>query len=251
MSAALTAFLLLVIVSALGVWIINRGSSGIEGFDAASRAAAVACEKEYNLCVDSGDSIKDCTAETDKCLKAILNPSVSDVDNAESNLTSSATSAASAKTVGKTITPSSDYTALASAALTGKDATLSSDYEKFLKEVKTKITSGYPKPTGEQLNLAQGAGVTLSESSSGGSTNATYTPLTQRIRPHENLPENFPTMTASASTDKGTGVDAILKDEKKMSSIRQMIRDEIASAVRDELSGSRLFNQYQINYESR
>jgi hypothetical protein len=194
MSAALTAFLLLVIVSALGVWIINRGSSGVkEGFVAEPEPEHKESSKEESSKKEIQKSHEEAPVNS-----------------------------------------------LAATPLTQEQSVLldkSSDLIKMVTEIAQK-THGSVKEEFEGFEGFE-------------EMKAVYTPLQQRIRAHQTPAQPLPAMTVNAFTDKGTGAEAILKDEKKMASIREMIRDETASAVRDELSGSRLFNQYQINYESQ
>ena len=54
------------------------------------------------------------------------------------------------------------------------------------------------------------------------------------------------TLTASSPTDIGTGAQSILNGAPITPSLRQMIRNDIAGAVKDEFG--QLQNQYQIQY---
>lgn len=253
MKPEVLAFVLLVVVAAIGAYIIYSPKSGLpegyteqEGFDEASRAAALQCEKSYNECLKAGSSIETCTKQSSVCLSAITNPSVSQVTKAPSTGAGTSSSAAATGTAGQTTpTPSADYSAMASAALTGVPATLSSEWNNFLKQVQTNLSSSAVKPTDKQLDLVQGAGVAPVLTAT-----PSYTPSQTVIKPHEQVPKMLPTMTALAATDKNTQAQQIALDSVYTPSIRQMIRDDVKDVVREEVEANQIHNPYAINYES-
>lgn len=199
MSAALAGFLFLVIICALGLWIIKGGRSGVkDGYEAFQNEGDISAA--HKSATDSKGEMKQEMAE--KAEKA-EEPTTTDI---------------------------------ASTPLTQEQNLLlnkSGDLIKMVGEIAQK-TYGPVKEQFEGFEQGQAA----------------YKPLQQIIKPHQTPEQPLPAMTASAPTDRGSGAENILADEKKLASIREMIRDETASAVRDELSKSRLFNEYQINYGS-
>jgi hypothetical protein len=245
------AILTLVTVAFAGAYIIKTSKSGIpEGFDAASRAAALTCEKSYNECLKAGSSLETCTKQSSVCLSAITNPSVSTATPAGSTGVAISTSAPSTRvadgTAGQPMpTPSADYQAAAAAALTGLPQTMSSEWDSFLKQVQTKVGSSAVKPTDQQLALVQGAGLTPTAP-----LDPTYKPSATIIKPHEKVPKQLPTMTASVGTDAGTKAQEIAMNNIYTPSIRQMIRDDVAQTVREEVEANQINNPYAVNYES-
>lgn len=196
MSAALAGFLFLVIISAIGLWIIKGGRSGVkEGYEAFQNEPS---ETDKSASDKSADDQKGSKKE-----EPVEEPTTTDI---------------------------------ASTPLTQEQNLLlnkSGDLIKMVGEIAQK-TYGPVKEQFEGFEQGQAA----------------YKPLQQIIKPHQTPEQPLPAMTADAPTDRGSGAENILADEKKLASIREMIRDETASAVRDELSKSRLFNEYQINYGS-
>jgi hypothetical protein len=274
------AILALIIVSFAGSYIIGSAKSGVkESFDSASRAAALECEKKYQTCLREGKSNADCTKESNTCISAIVNPSVSTATPAPSTGAASSSSAAAASTYSASVNPEmarratgtydasgnptgstlTNYNELyklvkataADRGQTGDESeyaqavgTLSPEFKKFLKEVQANVATKVEDPTDDQLALAQGAGLTPTPSAS------TYTPSATFIKPHEKPPMTLPTMTANAPTDKGTKANKILIDSIYTPSIRQMIRDDVAQTVREEVEANQINNPYSIDYES-
>jgi hypothetical protein len=264
MKAALVAFILLVLFSGLGVYIINGGKSGIvDFFDVFSRQATASCEKAYNICLEKGETIKNCTTAYNECIGDIVNSSVYKGETQPSNSKSSGTSAASAGTLGKNKLTTTDdigtttlvvpmtvdgeefevsYNDLVAAANSG--FTKSSELEKLLKEIQSRKDKTYEEdPTQAQLDLAQGDSTPIPAYSS-------YFPHQKTIRSHQTPHTETIAVSANAPTDRGTVAEKIAIDDKKIASLRQNIRDEVANVVRDELNGSAFFNQYQINYSA-
>ena len=291
MKPEVLAFVLLVIVSAIGAYIIYSPKAGLpEGFDAASRAAALQCEKSYNECLRDGSTIETCTKQSSVCLSAITNPSVSQVANAPSgiprktqadcereSLTCTASQPICAErklaclaqvqsveekrtydslgnptgTTGKVIlgNPSENqvsvtYGDLAAAANSGKQI-LSSEWSSFLKQVQGNLGGSAVKPTAQQLDLVQGAGIAPVVAST-----PSYTPSQTVIKPHEQVPKMLPTMTALLDTDKNTQAQQIAMNTIYTPSIRQMIRDDVKDVVREEIEANQINNPYAVNYES-
>ena len=248
MKPEVLAFVLLVIVSAIGAYIIYSPKAGLpkEPFSPDSRAAALLCEKSYNECLKAGTSVETCTKQSSVCLSAITNPSVSTVPNAPSKGAATSSSAAAAGTAGKTTpTPSADYQAAAAAALTGLPQTMSSEWSSFLKQVQSKVGGSAVQPTSQQLDLVQGAGLTPTAP-----LDPTYKPSVTVIKPHEQVPKMLPTMTASTETDKNTQAQQIALNAVYTPSIRQMIRDDVKDVVREEVEANQINNPYAVNYES-
>jgi hypothetical protein len=266
------AILTLIIVAFAGTYIIKTSKSGIkENFDAASRTAALACEKSYNECLRAGTSNTECTKQSSLCLTAITNPSVSTATPAASKGTGSSSSAAAAGTsggnrgtydasgnpTGATLTNYNELYKLVSASAenrgqTGANssysqavATLTPEFKNFLKQVQANIATKVEDPTKEQLALAQGAGVAPVASAT-----PSYTPSATIIKPHEKVPLQLPTMTANLSTDKGTQAQEIAMNNIYTPSIRQMIRDDVKEVVREEVEANQINNPYAVNYES-
>ena len=155
-----------------------------EGFDAASREAALVCEKAYADCMKNTritDKSK-CQSEYTTCIGKITNPSVSTATPAASTPGFGSTSVASAGALrsdpgtydargnptgttgtvtvgnpseGQTTT---SYGQLASAAMSSADS-LSPAFDSFLKQVQSRLGTTTNEPTPSQLDLAQGAGL--------------------------------------------------------------------------------------------
>jgi hypothetical protein len=78
------------------------------------------------------------------------------------------------------------------------------------------------------------------------SKNASWYPSTTRVHPTY-IPQPPQYMfTASAPTDIGTGAQSIMAGAPLSPSLRQMIRNDIAGAVKDEFGQQK--NKYQIQY---
>ena len=298
MGPALVAFIILIIAAAVGVYIVKSGDMNkAEGFSAESRAAALACEKEYNTCLRD-TSITDkskCQATYKKCIEAIVNPSVSTATLvASSTAGSKSSSAAAAGTLGQnkgtfdasgsatgaTLTKYNELYKLlnASAQERGQTAdklasynqtvaTLTPEYKDYLKKVQASIGSTLPDPTDTQLSLAQGEGSlpqtkvttssgTLSVPALGGTKDkpiyltgeqvlALYGPAVQKIKPHQKPKEQLPSYEPEVDDEDETEYGQIQKGRTILSSIRQMIRDD----VRDEIDGARVGNPYEIRYD--
>ena len=264
------AVLALIIVSFAGSYIISSAKSGVkESFDSASRAAALKCEKEFQACLREGKSNADCTKASNTCISAIVNPSVSTATPAPSTGAATSSSAVAAGTAGRgtgtydasgnptgeTLTKYNELYKLvkATAADRGQSGdeseyaqavgTLTPEFKKFLKEVQANVATKVEDPTDDQLALAQGAGLTPTPSAS------TYTPSATIIKPHQTPFPTLPTITANAATDKGTKANKILIDSIYTPSIRQMIRDDVAKTVREEVEANQINNPYSIDYD--
>ena len=73
-----------------------------------------------------------------------------------------------------------------------------------------------------------------------------YTPSKTIVTPTYIPQAPLPTYTASSPTDMHSGVHSILSGAPLTPSLRQMIRNDVAGAVKDEFG--QLQNQYQIQY---
>jgi hypothetical protein len=138
----LFALVILVVVCAIGAYIVHKGYAGVpEGFSTASRSAAAACERAFSACLSEGGQNVSCTTAYNTCIANITNSSVSTVDNAASTgrSASSSQAALSSSNLPLTPLPSADYKSLENQALTGKPATLSPELWKFIKDTKGKI----------------------------------------------------------------------------------------------------------------
>ena len=123
------------------------------------------------------------------------------------------------------------------------------------KPINPAILTG-PTPSAAQVSAAQnnywidssGERHLLEKDSSGNrSWFQRYTPSTTIVRPTYMPPATpLQTLTASSPTDIGTGAQSILNGAPITPSLRQMIRKDIAGAVKDEFG--ELQNQYQIQY---
>jgi hypothetical protein len=205
-------------------------------------------------------------------LSAITNPSVSTATNAPSSGRASGTSAAAAGTAGSptgtydasgnptgsTLTNYNELYKLlnASAQDRGQKANESSSYaqavgalspefKNFLKAVQGNLATKVEDPTKEQLDLVQGAGVTPTAP-----LTTSYQPSATIIKPHEKVPLQLPTMTATAQTDKDTQAQQIALNTVYTPSIRQMIRDDVRDVVREEVEANQINNPYAIDYQS-
>jgi hypothetical protein len=274
MKPEVLALVLLVLVSAIGAYIIYSPKAGLpkEPFSPDSRAAALLCEKSYNECVRAGTSIADCTKQSSVCLSAITNPSVSTAPNAPSTGLSGSSSAAAAGTAGgnkgtydasgnatgATLTNYNELYKLVSASAQDRgqsgDITsyeqavgaLSPEFKDFLKQVQGNLATKVEDPTKDQLALAQGAGITPTAKQ----PSVEYTPTPTIIKPHEKVPTMLPTMTASTESDKNTQAQQIALNAVYTPSIRQMIRDDVKDVVREEVEANQINNPYAVNYES-
>jgi hypothetical protein len=297
MGPAILAFLILVIVATLGVYIVKSGNMyKPEGFDAASRQAALTCETNYVDCMKNRTITDKSTCQTTyrSCIASITNPSASNVSPDATDPKFRASSAAAAKinetlptgtydtagnptgTTGQVIlgNPSetqftTSYGQLASTARAG--LTASPEFAKFLEQVTSNLPATSLEPSAGQLDLAQGAGVlpqtTITTTSgsinvpalggtkdrpvylTGDQVLALYAPAVQKIKPHQRPSNQLPSMEPQVEEDDDTEYASIQKDRPAVASLRQMIRDDVAQIVREEVDGSRIGNPYEVKYD--
>lgn len=76
-----------------------------------------------------------------------------------------------------------------------------------------------------------------------------YTPSQQVLPPHKTPMTQPQALTATSTTDGFTGVANIQADAILTPSVRQMIRDDVKKAVKDELTT--IQNEYEIVYEKQ
>ena len=75
---------------------------------------------------------------------------------------------------------------------------------------------------------------------------ALYEPLQHTIKPHQKAPTVLPALSSDVSTDKGTLAEKIKMNQIYTPSIRQMIRDDISTAVQEEVNAAE--NPYEVSY---
>ena len=300
-SPAVLAFIILVIVASLGVYIINTGNMyETEGFSAVSRQAALDCEKEYIACLKNNTITDKSKCQTDyyACIKRITNPSVSTATPASSIAQFKSSSVASAGALrsdtgtydesgnptGATKTRLDEIykllnagagergqTADKLASYTASLGTLTPEFRKFLEQVQSRVGTEIVDPTPAQLALAQGSGVlpettitttsgTVTVPSLGGTKDkpvyltgeqilALYSPAIKKIKPHQKPTEDLPSMEPEVDDEDDTEYAEIQRGRTRTASIRQMIRDDVAKVVREEVYGSRIGNPYEVTYD--
>jgi len=258
MPAWLLALIVLIVSSAIGVYYLNPQHYWFvpEGFDVRSDAAA--CETERTLCINAGFTNSRCTATYNTCTSAAAakNPLVSKTTPSLSSPTQ-LTSAEAAEAYAKTYkdgsyagdlatgdkTMANIYTMKRDAALTGTNINQSDSYKKFLASIASRSSVEYPKPTSNQLSLAQGDDTGYSGRAIGG----TYKPNQVVLKPHMTPAELKAALTASVPSDNGTQAQKIKEDTIQVPSIRDMIRRDVKQAVKEELDA--INNEYEVRYE--
>lgn len=259
--AWLLALITLVVCAAIGVYYLNPELYSFvpEGFFSV-KTDQEKCERDRTACIEAGGDNKTCTTIYNDCtMKAALsNPNVSITANAPGNPTQTATSASAAGlyaasykdgtytgdlgTGDKTL--QNEYNAKLSKALTGLPVESSDAYKKLLASLSERTTTGggSVKPTAQQLSLAQGDDTGYS-----GQAAANYKPHQEIIRPHMTPTELKAAILAKVAADRGTQAQTIQESSVLTPSVRDMIRNDVKKAIRDEIRD--INNEYEIQYE--
>ena len=259
----LLALIVLVLSSAIGVYYLNPALYSFvpEGFFSV-RTDAQECERIRTACIEDGSDNATCTSIYNDCTKdaALANKNVSTTANKPSDPTQAATSASSAQTYATNYkdgsytgdlgtgdkTLSNEFEAKQKAALTGLTVESSDAYKKLLASLSERTTlyarDGPDKPTDSQLSLAQGDDTGYS-----GSAAADYKPHQEIIRAHMTPTELKAAIQANVTYDKGTQAQAIQDASILTPSVRDMIRNDVKKAIRDEMN--EINNEYEIKYE--
>ena len=261
-SAWLLALITLVICSAIGVYYLNPELYTFvpEGFFSVKTDQAK-CEASRSACIEVGGGNATCTAIYEDCtMKAALaNPNVSKVPNAPSDPTQTSTSSSAAKAYAANYrdgsyigdlgsgdkTLENEYAAKRAAALNGLNVESSDAYKKLLASLSGRITSGggADKPTAAQLSLVQGDDTGYS-----GAAAADYKAHQEIIRPHMTPTELKAAILAKVSADRGTQAQTIQEDSILTPSVRDMIRNDVKKANKDEINDIK--NEYEIQYDN-
>lgn len=271
--AWLLALITLVICSAIGVYYLNPELyTGLvpEGFFVDNHSyirkqAQRKCETDRNTCIEGGTDNATCSKiYTDCTAKAASeNKGVSTVSNAPSDPTQIGSSASASRTyatnykgrdpsyIGDLATNDKTwdniYDSKKTAALVGTPAKDSEEYKKFLKSVKERAAiydkDGKHRPTDMQLSLAQGDNT----GSLGVAVGADYKPNQEIIKAHMTPTQIKTLIAAKAKADLNTQAQAIQDSAVITPSIREMIRNDIKNAIREEIDA--INNEYEIQYE--
>ena len=250
----LLALITLVLCSAIGVYYLNPELYTFvpEGFSV--RTDQAKCEDDRTACIEAGGDNRTCTTIYNACTAkaAAANTKVSTTANApgDSTQTTSAVSAkAYAKALGATgdlgtgdATLANEYNAKKTAVLNGTSLQSSAAYKKLLASLSERAQTEYKKPTNSQLSLAQGDDTGYS-----GNPNAEYKPHQEIIRAHMTPAEIKAALTAKVASDKGTQAQEIQDGAFLTPSLRDMIRNDIKKAIKDEMN--EIKNEYEVSYE--
>lgn len=257
----LLALTTLVICSAVGVYYLNPALYSFvpEGFFSV-RTDQAKCETSRTACIEAGGDNKTCTTIYNDCtMKAALaNTKISTTANAPGDPTQTATSASAAELYAANYkdgtytgdlgsgdkTLENAYTVKKNTALTGIKLPESDAYKKLLASLseRTFTGGGSVKPTTMQLSLAQGDDTGYS-----GTVSAEYKPNQQIIRPHMTPQQIRSAITAKVAADKGTQAQTIQESAVLTPSLRDMIRNDVKKAIKDEIRD--INNEYEIQYE--
>lgn len=253
----LLALITLIVSSAIGVYYLNPKlyTSVPEGFFTVKTDQAK-CEASRTSCIEVGGDNATCTTIYNDCtMKAALaNPNVSLATNAPGDPTQTGTSASAAQTYATNYkdgsytgsgdkTLSNEYVAKQRAALSGMASQSSDSYKKLLASLSERTTTGggADKPTELQLSLAQG-----NNTGYPGLTAAEYKAHQEIIKPHMTPTEVKTAIQANVAADKGTQAQTIQEGATLTPSVRDMIRNDVKKAIKDEI---RLINnEYEIQY---
>lgn len=218
------------------------------------------CEASRTACIEAGGDNKTCTTiYTDCTMKAALaNTKVSTTTNAPGDSTQTATSASAAELYAANYkdgtytgdlgsgdkTLENEYNVKKAKALTGTTVESSDAYKKLLASLseRTITGGGNTKPTDAQLSLAQGDDTGYS-----GSAAADYKPHQEIIRPHMTPTQIKAAILAKVAADKGTQAQGIQESAILTPSLRDMIRDDVKKAIKDEIR--EINNEYEIQYD--
>ena len=77
---------------------------------------------------------------------------------------------------------------------------------------------------------------------------AKYLPLAQKLKPHEQPMAKPSPLTSHVQTDKGTLAEKIQQESRLAPSLRDMIRKDVSDVVRQELEGAQYDNPYEVRY---
>ena len=255
----LLALITLLICSAIGVYYLNPALYSFvpEGYTV--RTDQAKCEDNRTACIGAGGTNALCTAIYNDCtMKAsTANPNVS-ATNAPGSTTQTGSSASAARTYAASYgdgsytgdlgsgdkTWANEYAARLSAALNGTSVESSDAYKKLLASLNERgITDGSGnRPTASQLSLAQG-----NDTGYYGIFPDLYTPNQQIIRPHMTPEELKAAILAKVAGDRGTQAQTIQEDSILTPSVRDMIRDDVKKAIKDEFN--EINNEYEIRYD--
>jgi hypothetical protein len=180
---------------------------------------AAKCELQYQVCINDGGLVKDCTDKYNTCMK----------DNVTSKNTGE-------EKEEKKVEIDGDYADLMAAALKGQQP--STAFETYMKEIQSKFGTEYPKPSQTSLDLAQGGGVNPEALEK---IYDLYKEGKIIIKPHEDVPKE----KSSITIEQPNAPDIPLTQ----TSIRQQIRDDIKKAVKEEIDT--IDNEYEIKYVSQ
>ena len=261
------AFLVLVTVCAIGVWIIRSANAKIpeEAFVTAPAATPAAtpaasttttkqptstgpsalynatlaaslgptteeeCQQVYNSCIAKGGLATTCNANYKTCMQRSQK-----VD----------CNALYAKCVQEGTSPL-ECKSRENACLQVLDAATVSPKVKSPEQLKA-------APKAENLERIQGTGTTVAKPTPTVITwdqfLATYVPNKEVLKPHQTGQSQTTPLTPSVPTDKGTKAEEILRGSALTPSVRDMIRREVSDVVREELEGSQYNNPMEIKY---
>ena len=128
-------------------------------------------------------------------------------------------------------------------------------FQNLLQAIQQRIGNSGNVPTDTNLSMASdgskdASGVWQGKGSSKGvdaSGSDVYVPNQETIYPHQRPPAQPPRLTATVPTDAGTQAEAIQTNQILTPSMRQMIRSDVKSAIKEEVND--IQNQYEITYE--
>jgi hypothetical protein len=269
--AWLLALITLVVCSAIGVYYLNPDLyTGLvpEGFFVDNQSytrkqAQKKCEADRISCVEAGGTPFACTSDYNTCTaKAVkANTDVSAVANAPSDPTQFGSSARASQTYAKNYrggdssyigdlatndkTWDNIYGIKKNAALLGLTEQNSDEYKKFLKSVKERAAiydkDGKNRPTNMQLSLAQG------DDTGSLGVGAEYKPNQPIIKAHMTPTQIKTIVAAKVNSDLNTQAQTIQENSVITPSIREMIRNDVKKAIREEIQA--INNEYEVQYE--
>lgn len=220
MSPALLAFLILLIMAAFGVWIIAKGNMfQIDGF--LTWKTLDNCETDYKTC---NKIQQECENEKTACVR-MVNSKLDKLIETSDQLASTST---------ETTTP-------------------------ILANVLKKIQGvpGTVEPSNEQLNRVQGAellpilGGTKEKPVhlTAKEVLALYKPAIEKIKPHQTPSRQLTALEPKVNDQDETEYADILRSSPRTASIREMIRNDVADIVREEVDGANTGNPYEVKYD--
>ena len=260
MPSWLLALITLVVCSAIGVYYLNPALYSFvpEGYSV--RTDQAKCERDRTACIDAGTDNRTCTTIYNECTNkaSLANPNVSTTRNAPGDPTQTGTSASAAQTYAtnyKDGTYTGDlgsgdktlqdaYNIKQASALSGLILPQSDAYKKLLASLNERTTTGggSVKPTDIQLSLAQGDDTGYS-----GAAAADYKAHQEIIRAHMTPTEIKAAILAKVAADRGTQAETIQESAVLTPSVREMIRNDVKKAIKDEIKN--INNEYEIQYD--